>query len=485
MNTNLPIIELKDFSLQNYLNNTYHIRQVININSNVPKQPLLNRLLPIVSLSFGFGKEKEPQEEKDKAINKLKIDLIKAHQEFPLSKDEIETIVHFNFELTQHLIEQKILSPNFYYNKTPLLHYYKSKNQLKKLVNLGADINIKSKEEKTKDLTLFKIALKNQNTGLLKILDNFKNNAFLNKAIADESQKKLSLFLLEKKDKEQFKKIHSAIKENNHLILNELKINLNKYKNALMYETGYQKNLLHYAIEFKQLEYVKFFIENNIFSPIHQKCYTQYALDKNASHIAFYCIDNNFFNQSSLLDRISFPGKEKVYYEIFKKLVDKKISVPLKIYIKRGYYQELEQNYEQISEIKNLTGEEEFWQKSAISDFKHPVFHYYLFVSKQGWTQPIYKQELRAVFSLLKIMENTNHPIFSQSFNIFVNNINQAQSENLMIDVTNMGIQAFPEKERLFIDNLKNDNAKSYFEKIWMEKHMNLETIDKKHKIKI
>lgn len=493
MNQNV-MIKYSDFTIDKYLNNEYQINQLMSHGPGFPTYQVYYAVCNSMN-EFGLNKSK-----KQKIINKLNADLLELNKTSPLTEKELSMLAYQHFDIAVSLIEAKIISPNLihvsnelvasHHAGVPLLHHYTSKKQIEKLVELGVDINIKSQTQYNKGLTLFEIATQKQQTGLLKVLEQFMDNSTLNNRVNVEHHKKVETLQKEKDYKKQFKLIINAIKENNIQVLDEILNHLDHYKKSLTYDGGHvEKNLLHYAVQYNQMEYVKSFIDLALFNPKYKKCYTCYGVDKNSKEAALYCVDKGYFNEVDMNEKLAatFSNVEnKTYPELARSLIEKNIPVSLLGYVRRGLYKELENNHAKIQEIDSLKETDDFWTMSAVS--KIPGLSYYITRLKTEYgyfDKVISKNELKSIFSLLKVMEKINHPVFPQAFSTFLENINKNNKEELLM-LTKFGMDTFPEKEKVFIDNIEDDKIKAVFQKRLMENTLNFEDIElPKKKMKI
>lgn len=454
-----------------------------------------------------------PPEDIKLAIKMIKEKIPLLYKENRVSDEDLMFLAFSKYDFAKALIQEKVISPNLFCTEAimeydsfmcdrigvPLLHCFTTNKVLRELLSLGADLYIKSKDKgyieitneqgkKVKrnthvneytpisyeGLTLFEIAVKKKQKGLIKTL----NGILPKESLDDLNQVRLNELKAEKNTKKQYKILVEAAREGNALVLDEISKDIEKYKDTLLFNGGnaIKKDILHYSLEFGQKDYVKTLLSFDLFPKNNPDCYTTFGLEKKQAQSALLAFNEGFYNENLLLDALNQKwglDNSKAYAYIASVFHEEGIKVPLESLFNRGIHQLLELDFDSFKdEIKPLIkkhgyifniGEVRAYQDgSATHDIKNQVSNFPFTYSTPRVN--VSQDKIKFVFKLLKGMKNNNMPLSDEYLDNFIESINKSPTKQMMIYLK-IGINIFPEKERDFINKIQDEKVRANFEK--------------------
>ena len=519
-------LKTEKLSIDDFLNNHVKLDDLILFrHETTPKKALIF----LAKMLRTHGVEKEQIKN---VFNYFKNNVPLLYQEKRITDDDLTFLAFQEYESAKMLIEQKLISPNLIASETildydhflndcvgvPLIHKFNSNKLLRELLSLGADINIKSQNpgkieidyqgqkaiwetskggESCIGLTLYEIAVKNKQKGLIKSLLQIlpkDNLELLNETLLKE-------LMAEKDYKKQYKILVEAAREGNALVLDEIIKNVSNYKEALLFDgtKKINKDILHYSLEFGQKEYVQKLIDLNVFPKDNEHCYTIFGLEKKQSEAALIAFNEGYFHQENLILSMNrwAPDNAKAYNYIGSVLHENGVDIPLATLFNRSIHSFLESNFSNYkNQVVSLIEEKPYI--FDIGDVK--VYNNGTLIMHETNKKPqnsnnywheeqinVSQDKIKFVFKLLKCMFQENMDNTQYYFNDFIASINQAPEKQMMI-YFKIGTNIFPEKEKEFIGQIKNETLRAKLERNLFENNINVEedeVYQPKRKLKI
>lgn len=450
----------------------------------------------------------------------FKNEIPQLYQAKRLNDNDLTFLAFDNYDIAKILLEEKLISPNIIANENilqydhflndciglPLIHRFNSNKLLRELIKFGADINLPSQNPGTIEfinekgqkciwhtnrsgesevgLTLYEVAVKNKQKGLIKALLQILPQDKLEVL----NQGKLKELLAEKDYKKQYKILVESAREGNTLVLDELINHVEKYKDALLFDgtKKINKDILHYSLEFGQKEYVQKLIDLAIFPKDNEHCYTTFALEKKQSEVALMAFNEGYYHQENLINSMNSwsTDNSKAYAYIGNVFNDSGIKIALTTLFNRGIHSFLESSFSNyISDITLLIDEKPYiFDIGDVKMYNDNTLALHETIKKpKNNNNPYYEEhitvtqdKIKFVFKLLKCMFENNIDTVQYHFNEFMDSISQAP-EKQMMTYLKIGITIIPEKEREIIDQIKNDTIRANFEKKLFENSIIIE----------
>jgi hypothetical protein len=295
----------------------------------------------------------------------------------------------------------------------------------------------------------------------------------------------------------QYILIKQAIIDNDLSVLEEIK-NINQYKEALITLDSNidDNNLLHFAIKQKRVdsnpteyEFIHYLVKTNFFKNDTNLCYTTLALKRNQEDLALFLYHHGYKIEKSIKEyfnnNYTYYLNTQFFNQIVPKWIQNKEPIHLASLVEKELYDLFLNNIEYFKNQINSLPEkvEGFFNIVKVIDFSEERQCY---ISKVGSTAQVRSSTSKVKFAFHALQLIDKKLIEEDKiFKVLIVMINQSIPLKGITDYLSVAYDFYPERLEEMIQISTHPTAKSFLEKILLDKKLNSNFSPVKEKIKL